>query len=287
MPVQITLRDRTSWHQPLNPIGVALMMMHLLNHDFRVNEKTIFPNLGIDMKTRLRLGNIPNIESRRTHEYRIVNKALAMELLSGLMLTHLNSASQVINWCQTHQGLPHSFAPSGYADVEAHYGNASDSSAFRVIAEVSAKRHVSPQFFSKQLDQAWRHATEMANDAIGGKVYALVINGGNVIENPPLSDAFREFVKPLAMGREYPVSVIPVCAADLSVAVRRIVEELPNDAIGFTPSLLASIFRAILEALFLPKTKLRADPDRLCNIWVDAVKTELELKRSRDSRDKF
>ena len=123
MPVQIQLRDGSHWHSSLNPIGIAFLMMHLLNHDFRVNQRLVFPGLGIDMKTRRDTGNIPNVETRRTHQYRVINKALAMDLLTGLLLTHLDSATSVRNWCQTRNGLPHSFAPHNYADAAISSGH--------------------------------------------------------------------------------------------------------------------------------------------------------------------
>ena len=88
--------------------------MLLLQQDFRINEKRIFKMLGIDMKTRRLEDNVPNVGPRKIHGYRIMNKAVAMELLSGLLLCHLDMASEVLCMCDVrHRGLPLEKAPSG------------------------------------------------------------------------------------------------------------------------------------------------------------------------------
>ena len=88
--------------------------MHLLNHDFTVNDQEVFPILGIDMETRRKTDNMPNVENGTVKQYRMINKALAMELLSSLLLTHLNSAERVTSWCLTNpNGLPHYFPRPG------------------------------------------------------------------------------------------------------------------------------------------------------------------------------
>ena len=269
MPVPITLSDGSTWERPVGPSGVALLLMNLFNHDFRTNEKRIFPGLGIDMAARRGAGTVPNVESRRTHEYRIINKALAMELLTGLMLTHLNSATQVRSWCQTRNGVPLSFAPAGHADLDAAYGEPSNGETFRVIAEVSAKRHVSPEFFGKQLEQTWRHANELNEGQSGGRVYALVVNGGSVIQDLSHAGVFHKFVKEKSITRRGMILVIPVYAPDLAVAVRRIEEELPTGAIRFGASIMESIPKELFNSLFLSREELLENPDKHCDILVD------------------
>ena len=109
----VVLRDGVLWNRPFSASKVALLIMHLFNHDFRVNDQQVYPLLDIDMKTRRQQDNVPKLESERTREYRIINKALAGELLSGLLLTHLNSASEIRAWCETRHGQPHKFAGPG------------------------------------------------------------------------------------------------------------------------------------------------------------------------------
>ena len=68
----------------------------------------VYPALGIDMATRRKNQNLPNVESKRTHQYRYINKGLAMELLVGMVLTHLDTPEMVRNWCASPGGLPRS-----------------------------------------------------------------------------------------------------------------------------------------------------------------------------------
>ena len=127
----VVLRDGVLWNRPFSASRVALLIMHLFNHDFRVNVQQVYPLLDIDMKTRRQQDNVPRLESKRTREYRIINKALAGELLSGLLLTHLNSASEIRAWCETRHGRPHKFAGPGFADLVARYQDTRNKRAFR------------------------------------------------------------------------------------------------------------------------------------------------------------
>ena len=79
----VVLRDGVLWNRPFSASRVALLIMHLFNHDFRVNVQQVYPLLDIDMKTRRQQDNVPRLESERIREYRIINKALAGELPVG------------------------------------------------------------------------------------------------------------------------------------------------------------------------------------------------------------
>ena len=90
-PIPVTLRKGFTWSIEEMPAeAVSILLLHLLNHDFTVNDQELFPILGIDMGTRRKTANMPNVENGKVKQYRIINKALAMELLSSLLLTHLN-----------------------------------------------------------------------------------------------------------------------------------------------------------------------------------------------------
>ena len=103
-PIPVTLREGFTWSIEEMPAeAVSLLILHLLNHDFTVNDQELFPILGIDMETRRKTANMPNVENDTVKQYRIINKALAMELLSSLLLTHLNSAERVTSWCLTNR----------------------------------------------------------------------------------------------------------------------------------------------------------------------------------------
>ena len=277
MSVPLTLSDDStlSLDVDFSPAYVAFLMLILFSHDYRAIQKRIFTGLGIDMQTRHQTGNVPNVASERTHEYRKINKALSMELLTGILLTHLNSATQVRSWCLTRDGTPHYFAPSGFADLEAIYDGTGKSKGFRVVVEVSAKREVDAKNFTKQLNQALAHANNLMEDSVDVKVYALVINGGSVMLDPELDKAFREFVDNHPVRRNDPVSVIPVHAGELAVAVRRIDDKLPAGSLRFSSSVLVSIFKSLLKALSLSRSELRREPNRLCDIWLETVKSSL------------
>ena len=52
-PIPVTLREGFTWSIEEMPAeAVSLLILHLLNHDFTVNDQEVFPILGIDMGTR-------------------------------------------------------------------------------------------------------------------------------------------------------------------------------------------------------------------------------------------
>lgn len=56
--------------------------LNLLNYDFTVNDQAVFPALDIDIKTRCETDNMQNVEDSIVKQYRIINKASAVDLLS-------------------------------------------------------------------------------------------------------------------------------------------------------------------------------------------------------------
>ena len=155
-PLPVTLREGFTWRiEDMSAEVVSILILHLLNHDFTVNDQELFPMLGIDMKTRRKTDNMPNVKNGSVKLYRMINKALAMELLSSLLFTHLNSAQRVTSWCLTNpNGLPQYFAPSGESDIEVSYPAAGETPAYQMIAEVSAMRNVDETSYATQLYQA-------------------------------------------------------------------------------------------------------------------------------------
>ena len=275
MSSEILLPEGDIWSVHGNIDYALLLMLQLFTHDFRVNDRVVYPALGIDMATRRKNQNLPNVESKRTHEYRYINKGLAMELLVGMVLTHLDTPAMVRNWCASPGGLPRSHAPPGKVDVEASYAPDDGSPPFRLIAEVSAKRRVSPGFLKKQLAQAHSHAMELVEDDVGGKVYILVINGCNVIDAPKHGDVFHEFVRANGLQREdHRVCVVPINALAFVVALRTLIEETSIEQIGFSPTTFAWILRKQFRTLFSSLQMLRENPDKLGKIWVEGVLEE-------------
>ena len=254
-PVPVTLRDEGSWNSGLPAGAVGLLMMHLLNHDYTANEKRVFPSLGVDMKTRRKADNVPDVKVRQTHEYRKINKALSMELLSALLLTRLDSAREVFSWCETRNGLPHRYAPCGLADITASYPASGEIPAFRVVAEVSAKREVTRESYTRQLSQALDHAAQLAEKSGGEPVYALVINAGRIGSDRELQEVYRSFVKNKKIKPDGPVRLLPIYTGDLAVALRDLEVGLSPDRFRFGGRRVGGGFR---------------DASR----WVDAIGSE-------------
>ena len=270
----VVLRDGVLWNRPFSASRVALLIMHLFNHDFRDNDQQVYPLLDIDMKTRRQQDNVPRLESERTHEYRIINKALAGELLSGLLLTHLNSASEIRAWCETRRGLPHKFAGPGFADLVARYQDTRNKRAFRLVTEVSAKRDVTAESFRTQLNQAWKRAEECTKDAEGGDVYALVVNGAEVGSGQGWSRQFQQFAEEKGMKPDGPIRIVPMYAGDLAAAMRRMDETLEAEGSRFTPALLAEILDSLFGMLLGTTARPDAGPAWMCDLWVEMAKRE-------------
>ena len=287
MSGEILLPEGHIWPVHDNLHYALLLMLQLFTHDFRVNDRVVYPALGIDMATRRKNQNLPNVESKRTHEYRYINKGLAMELLVGMVLTHLDTPQMVRNWCKSPNGLPRTHSPPGKVDVEASYGADARNPPFRLIAEVSAKRDVSPAFLEKQLEQAHRHAMEMVKDDVGGKVYALVINGCNVVERPSHYKVFKESV--LAAGLEsgvHPVCMVPINAPEFVALLRRLVHETSIEQLQISPTSFARILRMLFLLLVHTPQEVRENPDKLVNVWVREVgRDQRRLSRGPRRRD--
>ena len=249
----VTLSDGTTWAhwtKDLPAEAVILLFMLQLPGDFRINENYISKILGTDMKERRSTDNVPNVESGQTHQYRIVNKALAMELLSSLLLCHLNMATEVK--CMStlsKDGQPHKAAPNDTTDIVARYEYPDGTLAFRVVAEVSSKKFIKEDFYRTQLNQAWNFAGKLAKDDEDGLVYGLVINGGHIGSNTTLRDWYRDFAQEKQMKLDGNVRVLPLYAGDLGSAALRIEEELPAGRLQFTAGVFSSILNALLGAL--------------------------------------
>ena len=256
--------------------AVSILLLHLLNHDFTVNDQELFPILGIDMGTRRKTDNKPNVENGKVKQYRIINKALAMELLSSLLLTHLNSADRVTSWCLTNpNGLPKYFAPSGESDIEVSYPAAGETPAFQMIAEVSAKRQVDERFYATQLYQAWRHANDLAQETDDKTVYALVINGGRIGSEVKLQKVYRRFMERDEVKQSERVRVVPIFAFDVAVALRDLDVNLPADQFRYGSDSLAEIFDKL--QLGVLERKENDDEQWMRKVWLDTVEGQPTL----------
>ena len=186
---------------------------------------------------------MPNDENGTVKQYRMINKALSMELLSSLLLTHLNSAKRVTRWCLTNpNGLSQYFAPAWQSDIEVSYPEAGETPAFQMIAEVSAKRKVDGRFYATRFNQAWRHANALAKKTDDVAIYALVINGGRIGSDEKLQREYRRFMERDDVRQSERVRVVPIFAFDVALALRDLDANLQADRFRYGSVSLAEIF---------------------------------------------
>ena len=278
-PVPVTLGDGSLWDMGLQAGLVAMLMMYLMNDEFTVDDRLVFPTLGIDMASRADADNVGSTDPREIAQHRKINKGLAMELLTGLLLARLDSASAVHCNCDTRHGLPHAVAGGGMTDVEAIYPASGTTPRFRVIAAVSAKSDVTRTFYLKQLQQALRHGRQIA-DRTGVPVYALVLNGGDVGSDEDLQDVFQAFMASEGVGRGGPVRVVPMYAPSLASAVRELEANLAPDAFRFGSDVLADVFETVLDGLLEPSEKKRP-ADWVRKTWTQVVSGEPRRRAPR------
>ena len=179
----VALREDRSWEFAGDCRTAVKRFGLLLTKDFRAIDRRVLRALGIDSKARKeRLNAIRPGEGKirvDVRQARIINRALAMELLVSALLTCLDGPDEVKSWCTVSvRGEPNNFAPGPYPDIVGKY------KGFCLAVEVSCKRDArNPEFFKAQLEQAVRHAAEEATRPGAGRVYAVVITGCSVEDN--------------------------------------------------------------------------------------------------------
>ena len=277
--LSVTFKDGEVWAPAhLNQASVAFLLMQLFRHNFLINDRLVFPSLDIEKATWARVDSTPATKKKRkVHMYRIRAKGLAMEVLCGLLLAGLDSPEWVRNHAKARDGLPSYFAGVKRSDIEASYRGDRKRGPFRIVAEVSAKREVTKKFYRKQLNQAWRHANKLSEklreQGIDEDVYALLINGGSVLERPVIGTWFQDFSDEVGNTQEGPVRVIPLYAPDLAVATRRIVQDISDGALDFSPSLLGTILDELMKLLLEPNTmSILKEKDVMCELWVKSAR---------------
>ena len=273
-PVPVTLSDGSVWDCGMQAGMVALLMMYLMNDEFTVDERVIFKSLGINTQSRGVAEKVFRIARRNITGHRKINKGLAMELLSSLLLARLDSTREVLCNCETNHGLPYGFAPGGLTDVEAVYESAGVTlPEFQVIAAVSAKSEVTRTFYREQLEQALRHGKELAGRT-GLRVYALILNGGDTSSDAGLRDVFHRFVESKKVARDGTVRLVPMYAPSLASAVRDLEAGLPPDAFRFEADLLAVVLDMLIDEALAPGPN--ADPEWTRNVWMQVLGGEEE-----------
>ena len=251
-PVPVTLNDGSVWDLGgLNAGLVAQLMIFLTNDELEADEGFVFPNLGIDKESRRETDNLLSTAGREIAQHRTINRALAMEMLSGLLLARLDSAREVLCNFDTRHGLPHHFAKGGLADVEVAYEMPETEAGFQVIGEVSAKRDVSEEALLVQLEQAYVHGKAIA-ERTGQTAYALVLSGSEIATNEALKETYRSFSASKGLDDSGPVRVVVMDAWDLAAAVRELEVTVSPDTFRFGADVLKKVFDALIARLLDP-----------------------------------
>jgi len=278
-PVPVTFKDGSTWEIKLSADEVVVLLADLVSQDFRAICNYVAPYLGLDAEARREEENLPTLSDWSVHQFRIINKALMMELLSASLLACLNSPREVRSWCvQQENGQPNKYAPRLHADVTALYFNDENKRPYRVIAEVTSHKVVTKAVMRRQIEQAWNHAKVEAMNRDGGLVYALVINGGMIGSDPRIWNVYRDFLRNTEPD-EF-VRLLPLYAADLLAVVWRIDDYTPPGGLQFGSGLLARIFDALSSAVSGEFMHDDPDDDWMCNMFVDMVLAEANETRS-------
>ena len=294
VPAPILLNDGSSWDPGYSAVHVATLMQYLMNDETDVNDKIMFPTLHLDRESRERAQSRFGGDPRDISNHRLINKGLAMELLTSVLLSRLDSARYVRSYCETQNGVPHRFAGGGLPDVEARYDTPPP--GFHVVVAASAKRSVTREFYGEQVGQAYDNG-DAAAKVEKVPVYALVLNGGDVLQDKRLHAVFRYKEESRMRSGGKGVTLVPMNATAFALGVRDLVETLPADGLRFDPSTLVDVFSKLTAGAFVahqgqgedeeqgdsPKDK--PDPDAGRRTWSDVV-TGTELPKPKPRRKK-
>ena len=278
---------RWGWAPDFSLNEVNLTLLCLLSHDFKTIQEIVARKLNIDTLSRVADENQINSKEERgkLHNRRIINKALAMELLIALLLTWLDDSDQVgSNCCINEHGLPNNHAPKLVSDIEAEYPACDDGPAFRVVCEVSIKRRPTASDYRSQLDKTLVHAKDTIKDNDERPVYGLVVNGGDIATDRALHAVYKRFLADNQLMPDGMLRVIPVCTVDFAGVMLNLVED---EAYDFKSSVLARVFDTLID-----KLRQKNLPDK--ENWMETVFLntidadrfpELDLKEKKEEAE--
>ena len=279
-PAPVMLNDGSIWDRGMQAGLVAVLLMYLMNHEFDANDKFVFPSLGIDMKSRDAAANLFGGNPRAIASHRHANKALAMELLTGLLLARLDTPREIRCYCETRNGMPHKHAPGGLTDVEAYFDEPPP--GFYVIVAASAKEDVTRDHYGEQLLQVLEHGRAVA-EVEGVPVYAMVLNGGNITKDQGLRRTFAAFRGLHGLKEDDPVRVLPIWAPSLACALGDLEAKLPPEAFRFETAKFTQALDRLVAGSFDSEEKEDADWAR--KVWSEVVVGE-KAKSARPRRGK-
>ncbi len=263
MPEQIpvTLGRDACWGQDICGEEAFGLMAILLQHDFR-DLKHIEEKLKVDTKNRKRDNNLINFaddKPKHIRDRRQINKALSMELLTSLLLTHLDAPERVTSHCVEKNGRPNNFAASGQPDITAHYPASGQGKAFELLAEVSVKRNPSQGFFLLQLQQAYDHARALSEENGGLPIYALVINDCEVSKDPSLQSAYKTFLFENGIKSGDNLQVLPLSAIDFTCIMDKIIGNQDNVYEALSSEALAKAWEGLIDDLRQENVPIESD----------------------------
>ena len=151
----------------VRPGTLARAARHLLDENYTVDRQEIYPRIGFDSAAALRhlkalakekhdAGDEPETDYvKSVKEFRVVAKAVGLELIAGLFLSVLDSPGKTLCPCRTFikggRAFPYYAAPQDNPDVRAAYGE------FVILAEVTTVRHLKKDDIDTQWDSAQNH----------------------------------------------------------------------------------------------------------------------------------
>ena len=274
------LNDDSRWDVDyLDPEILGRMMMYICGNDFREIENTVLAALGLDQASRKAMDNEIRLKEETTgvvHTRRKINKALALELLTGLMLYRFDSPLHVRSWCATNgNGLPRHFAPQGIPDITARYLR-SNGTSFSIVSEVSSMRDVDRDFYLEQLESALKHALQIGDEFPDDDIYILVINNGDISNDDDLLTAYITFLSDqddLQEGGRF--RFVPIHTGDFGLAMVRLYAGLKNEFSQFDSQALSHG----LDNLHIGLHNLQDDEEWMLKTLVDSVQEALNRQR--------
>lgn len=275
-PVQVTFPNGSGWRPRLGAPAVSALLQRMATEDVIAIGRTVFAALGLPVRGDLAeraVSEAPDPGDRTSglKRYRWINRALSMELLVSLLLSHLNRARAVRAFCSADGRRPYCFAGSGLPDVVAEYSEAEAAPAFRVLCEVSAKREITLDWHLGQLEQALRHAqSELGKDPESNPIIAWVVNNGDIGSDPALRQQYREFVRGNGLLEEdCRIQVVPMHTGDLAFALARLCSEPPAEGLRFPASGMAAALGAMADRLMAEAPP--GDEGWMADLFVDGV----------------
>ena len=183
------------------PRVLDLAATYLLNEDYGVNVRYVYPSIGFDGKGALALEAMDREERHRAEgrevpeasklraEIRPLVKGLGLELIVGMLLSCLAGPKTAFCPCHVHEDretgalLPYGHARSGKPDARADYDG------FSVIAEVTSQKEQAPKRGLRDgtIEAQWNGAnthvkTALLEEDAPARVYCLMVSRGDLTD---------------------------------------------------------------------------------------------------------